>query len=51
MKTIVLQPPAKERQAPDINREAYVDFVAAQIKLLSFLIYIIRIYQDQVRKG
>ena len=48
MKTIVLQPSAKARQAPDFNREAYVDFVAVQIKFLSFLAYIIRIYQDQV---
>ena len=48
MKTIILQPSAKARQAPDFNREAYVDFVAVQIKFLSFLAYIIRIYQDQV---
>ena len=51
MKTIVLQPSAKARQAPDFNREAYVDFVAVQIKFLSFLAYIIRIYQDQVGGG
>ena len=51
MKTIVLQPSAKARQAPDFNREAYVDFVAVQIKFLSFLAYIIRIYQDQVGRG
>ena len=51
MKTIVLQPSAKARQAPDFNREAYVDFVAVQIKFLSFLAYIIRIYQDQVGEG
>ena len=51
MKTIVLQPSAKARQAPDFNREAYVDFVAVQIKFLSFLAYIIRIYQDQVSVG
>ena len=34
MKTLVLQPSAKARQAPDFNREAYVDFVAVQIKFL-----------------
>ena len=50
MKTIILQLSGKARQAPDFNREAYVDFVAVQIKFLSFLAYIIRIYQDQVRK-
>ena len=49
MKTIVLQPSAKARSAPSFNKETYVDFVAIQIKFLSFLAYIIRIYQDQVR--
>ncbi len=48
MKTIVLQPSAKARSAPSFNKETYVDFVAIQIKFLSFLAYIIRIYQDQV---
>ena len=27
------------------NKEVYVDFMAAQIKTLSFLAYIVRIYQ------
>ena len=33
------------RKSPSFNKEIYVDFVAAQIKTLSFLAYIIRIYQ------
>ena len=45
MHTIVLQPSQKARQAPSFNKELYVDFVAVQIKFLSFLAYIIRIYQ------
>ena len=48
MKTIVLQPSPKAKQSPNFNKELYVDFVAVQIKFLSFLAYIIRIYQDQV---
>ena len=36
------------RKSPTFNKEVYVDFVAAQIKTLSFLAYIIRIYQDMV---
>ncbi|XP_078573046.1 transformation/transcription domain-associated protein-like [Branchiostoma floridae x Branchiostoma japonicum] len=48
MNTIVLTPSAQARASPQFNRELYVDFVAAQIKTLSFLAYIIRIYQDSV---
>ena len=33
------------RASPSFNKEMYVDFIAAQIKTLSFLAYIIRIYQ------
>ncbi len=49
--TILLQPSQKARQDPSFNKEVYVDFVAVQIKFLSFLAYIIRIFQDQVREG
>ena len=31
--------------SPAFNKEVYVDFMAAQIKTLSFLAYIVRIYQ------
>ena len=34
--------------SPSFNKEAFVDFIAAQIKTLSFLAYIIRIYQVSV---
>lgn len=30
------------------NKEVFVDFIAAQIKTLSFLAYIIRIYQETI---
>ena len=33
------------RQSLNFNKEVYVDFVAVQIKFLSFLAYIIRVYQ------
>lgn len=33
------------RTSPSFNKEVFVDFIAAQIKTLSFLAYIIRIYQ------
>ena len=33
------------RNSPSFNKEVYVDFVAAQIKTLSFLAFIIRAYQ------
>ena len=33
------------RASTDQSKELYVDFVAAQIKTLSFLAYVIRIYQ------
>jgi transformation/transcription domain-associated protein len=48
IKTIILQPSDKARLSPNFNKEVYVDFVAVQIKFLSFLAYIIRIYQDLV---
>lgn len=48
MNTIILQPSLTARKSPTFNKEVYVDFVAAQIKTLSFLAYIIRIYQDMV---
>ncbi|XP_028408078.1 transformation/transcription domain-associated protein-like isoform X2 [Dendronephthya gigantea] len=48
IKTIVLQPSMQARSAPSFNKEIYVDFVAAQIKTLSFLAFIIRAYQEYV---
>ncbi|KAL9966032.1 hypothetical protein ACROYT_G024040 [Oculina patagonica] len=48
MNTIILQPSLTARKSQTFNKEVYVDFVAAQIKTLSFLAYIIRIYQDMV---
>ncbi|XP_019851030.1 PREDICTED: transformation/transcription domain-associated protein [Amphimedon queenslandica] len=50
IKTITLQPSDKARLSAGFNKEVYVDFVAVQIKFLSFLAYIIRIYQDVVNQ-
>jgi len=48
MNTIALLPSQAHRQHKDFNKEIFVDFMGAQIKTLSFLAYIIRIYQEQV---
>ena len=48
MVTITLQPPVEVRTSSSFDREIFVDFMAAQIKTLSFLAYIVRLYQDQV---
>ncbi|GIY45230.1 hypothetical protein CDAR_3781 [Caerostris darwini] len=48
MSTISLQPTLQQRNNPNFNREVFVDFMAAQIKTLSFLAYIVRIYQSVV---
>uniref|UniRef100_A0A8C1A949 Transformation/transcription domain-associated protein n=1 Tax=Cyprinus carpio carpio TaxID=630221 RepID=A0A8C1A949_CYPCA len=50
MNTIMLQVSPQARQHKLFNKELYADFIAAQIKTLSFLAYIIRIYQDLVGK-
>lgn len=48
MTTITLQPSAGQKANPGFNKEIFVDFIGAQIKTLSFLAYIIRIYQEAV---
>lgn len=48
MDTISLQPPEMLRNQPSFNKEVYVDFMGAQIKTLSFLAYIIRLFQDTI---
>ncbi|MGH0116977.1 UNVERIFIED_CONTAM: hypothetical protein FKN15_024922 [Acipenser sinensis] len=48
MNTIMLQVSPQARQHKLYNKELYADFIAAQIKTLSFLAYIIRIYQELV---
>ncbi len=48
MNTITLQPNDKQRLHKHFNREVFVDFMGAQIKTLSFLAYIIRLYQEVV---
>ncbi|XP_049614451.1 transformation/transcription domain-associated protein isoform X2 [Syngnathus scovelli] len=50
MSTIMLQVSPQARQHKLYNKELYADFIAAQIKTLSFLAYIIRIYQELVGK-
>ncbi|XP_066597811.1 transformation/transcription domain-associated protein isoform X1 [Prorops nasuta] len=48
MTTITLQPSLQHRASPEFNKEVFVDFMGAQIKTLSFVAYIIRIYQEVV---
>ncbi|XP_045594313.1 transformation/transcription domain-associated protein isoform X4 [Procambarus clarkii] len=48
MNTIVLQPHAQHRDHESFNKEVFVDLIAAQIKTLSFLAYILKIYQEVV---
>ena len=48
MNTITLAPSPQHRANPAFNKEVFVDFMGAQIKTLSFLAYIIRIYQEVV---
>ena len=48
MNTITLQPNDNQRMHKNFNREVFVDFMGAQIKTLSFLAYIIRLYQEVV---
>lgn len=50
MNTITLQPTPEQRQAEGFNKEIFVDFMGAQIKTLSFLAYIIKIYEKFVQK-
>lgn len=48
MSTITLQPSPQQRNSDTFNKEIFVDFMGAQIKTLSFLAYIIKIYQEVV---
>lgn len=48
MTTISLQPSLIQRTQASFNKEVYVDFMGAQIKTLSFLAYIIRLFQDAI---
>lgn len=48
MTTISLQPSPMVRSQPSFNKEVYVDFMGAQIKTLSFLAYIIRLFQEAI---
>ncbi|CAH0549746.1 unnamed protein product, partial [Brassicogethes aeneus] len=49
MNTITLQPTPEQRLADSFNKEIFVDFMGAQIKTLSFLAYIIKLYQEVVQ--
>lgn len=48
MTTITLQPSVAQRSSPYFNKEVFVDFMGAQVKTLSFLAFIIKMYQDTV---
>eukprot|EP00118_Oscarella_pearsei_P018052 m.182608 g.182608 ORF g.182608 m.182608 type:complete len:3843 (+) comp39295_c0_seq28:119-11647(+) len=46
---IIVLGPTTAANLTSISKEMYIDFVAAQIKTLSFLAYVIKIYQDVVK--
>lgn len=48
MVTITLQPTPIIRANPAFSKELFVDFMGAQIKTLSFLAYVIRIFQEEI---
>ncbi|XP_042913390.1 transformation/transcription domain-associated protein-like [Parasteatoda tepidariorum] len=50
MTTNTLQPTAQQGSNRSLNKEVYVDFMSAQIKTLSFLAYLVRIYQYVVNE-
>uniref|UniRef100_A0A8C6Y4X9 Transformation/transcription domain-associated protein n=1 Tax=Naja naja TaxID=35670 RepID=A0A8C6Y4X9_NAJNA len=50
MNTIIIQVSNQARQNKNYNKELYADFIAAQIKSVVALAYIIRIYQELVAK-
>uniref|UniRef100_A0A1A9WAC6 Transformation/transcription domain-associated protein n=1 Tax=Glossina brevipalpis TaxID=37001 RepID=A0A1A9WAC6_9MUSC len=48
METINLQPTIVQRNSQYFNKEIFIDFMGAQIKTLSFLAYIVRLFQDTI---
>ncbi|XP_065334181.1 transformation/transcription domain-associated protein isoform X2 [Cloeon dipterum] len=48
MSTVTLAPAQHHQDNPLFNKEVFVDFMGAQIKTLSFLAYVVRIYQETV---
>jgi len=48
IQTISLRPTQEQLAHPAFNKEIFVEFIGAQIKTLSFLAYIIRVYQSEV---
>jgi len=44
MKTLLLQPSQAAKARPDFNKELHVDFLAAQVKTLSFVAFFVRLY-------
>nr|XP_018903777.1 PREDICTED: transformation/transcription domain-associated protein isoform X3 [Bemisia tabaci] len=48
--TITLQPALEYRLHPNFNKKVFADFMGAQIKSLSFLAYVLRLFQEAVSK-
>lgn len=48
MVTIALKPPNYIFNQPTFSKELFVDFMGAQIKTLSFLAYVIRIFHEEI---
>ncbi|KAH8869064.1 Transformation/transcription domain-associated protein [Schistosoma japonicum] len=48
MDFINLKPTEEQKRNSNFSQEVFIDFMAAQVKTLSFLAYVIKIYQDSV---
>uniref|UniRef100_A0A0X3PBM4 PIK-related kinase FAT domain-containing protein n=2 Tax=Schistocephalus solidus TaxID=70667 RepID=A0A0X3PBM4_SCHSO len=50
MEFINMKPLPEQRLDPAFRQDKFIDFLAAQVKTLSFLAYVIKIYQDLVEQ-
>ncbi|KAA3675126.1 transformation/transcription domain-associated protein, partial [Paragonimus westermani] len=50
MEFINLKPSEAQKKNPGFNQDVFIDFMAAQVKTLSFLAYVIKIYQELVER-
>ncbi|CAK8696388.1 unnamed protein product [Clavelina lepadiformis] len=48
MKTLLLQPSQAARERPTFNNELFVDFMAAQVKTLSFVAFFVRSHHENI---
>ncbi|CAH8874323.1 unnamed protein product [Trichobilharzia szidati] len=50
MDFINIKPTEEQKRSVNFSEEVFIDFMAAQVKTLSFLAYVIKIYQDSVER-